>query len=94
MTKRFDVCSPRPRKDSDKPFWHRVGTAFEGDKGMNLVFDSLPLPDKEGRVSVFLFEQKAKDGDRTVPAAKTDGKTVTPRRSSAEIGRDDDFIPF
>lgn len=99
MTKRFDVCSPRPRKDSDKPYWHRVGTAFEGEKGMNLVFDSLPLPDKDGRVSVFLFEPK----EKTIPAAKTDGKSVTARRSSADMGRDDepgrrvqfdDEIPF
>lgn len=58
--KRFDVCSPRPRKDSDKPYWHRVGTAFEGEKGVNIIFDSLPLPDKEGRVAVFLFEAKEK----------------------------------
>lgn len=58
MAKRYDVCSPRPRKDSDKPFWHRVGTAWEGEKGINITFDSLPLPDKEGRVSVALFEPR------------------------------------
>lgn len=60
MSKRYDMCSPRPRKDSDKPFWHRVGTAFDGEKGMTLYFDSLPLPDKEGRVAVMLFEPKEK----------------------------------
>lgn len=60
MSKRFDVMSPRPRKDSDKPFWHRVGTAWQTDKGINLVFDSLPLPDKEGRVNVALFEPREK----------------------------------
>ena len=59
--KRYDLCSPRPRKDSDKPFWHRVGTAFENDKGITLLFDSLPLPDDEGRVAVMLFEPKPRE---------------------------------
>jgi hypothetical protein len=70
MTKRFDVCSPRPRKDSDKPFWHRVGTAWQGDKGINITFDSLPLPDKDGRVSVALFEPREKQ-ERIPGSAKT-----------------------
>lgn len=64
MTKRYDVLSPRARKNSDKPFWHRVGTAFEGDKGISIVFDSLPLPDSEGVVRVSLFEQRDQ-GTRT-----------------------------
>ena len=89
MAKRYDVCSPRPRKDSDKPFWHRVGTAWEGDKGINITFDSLPLPDKDGRVSVALFEPREKD-------ASTAPKQSGARRSSADIGRDDfdSEIPF
>lgn len=60
MNKRYDVCSPRQKKDGGT-FWHRVGTAFEGQKGINLVFDSLPLPDAEGRVSVSLFEPRQND---------------------------------
>lgn len=59
MGKRFDVCAPRAGREG-KTFWHRVGTAFEGEKGIGIEFDSLPLPDKEGRVSVRLFEPKAK----------------------------------
>lgn len=82
MTKRFDVCSPRPRKDSDKPYWHRVGTAFEGEKGVNIVFDSLPMPDKEGRVAVFLFE--AKDKTQPTPPVGISGKPLS----------DDDEVPF
>lgn len=89
MTKRFDVCSPRPRKDSDKPFWHRVGTAWEGEKGMSITFDSLPLPDKDGRVSVVLFEAKAKDGQQT--SQPTSNRASGARRQSAEM---DDEIPF
>jgi hypothetical protein len=69
MAQRFDVCAPRPTKDG-KTFWHRVGTAFQSDKGsIGLVFDSLPLPDKDGRVSVQLFEPKAK-GDAPARSSK------------------------
>ena len=57
MANRFDVLSPRPKKGGGT-FWHRVGTAWEGEKGINIVFDSLPLPDAEGRVSVSLFEPR------------------------------------
>lgn len=62
---RYDMLSPRARKNSDKPFWHRVGTAFDGDKGMTLVFDSLPLPDAEGRTVVKLFEQRDQGQQRS-----------------------------
>jgi hypothetical protein len=57
MAQRFDVLSPRPKKGGGT-FWHRVGTAWQGDKGINVVFDSIPLPDAEGRVSVSLFEPR------------------------------------
>ncbi len=57
MASRFDVLAPRKKKDGGT-FWHRVGTAWQGDKGINVVFDSLPLPDAEGRVSVSLFEPR------------------------------------
>jgi len=69
MSTRFDVCSPRPRKDSDKPYWHRVGTAWQNDKGISIAFDSLPIADKEGRVAVVLFEakEKPKTGDQEIP---------------------------
>lgn len=80
MTKRFDVLSPRPGKD-DKTFWHRVGTAWEGDKGISITFDSLPLPGSDGKVRVSLFEPREKDASNT--AAK-------PQRR-AEL---DDEIPF
>lgn len=55
--KRFDVCTPRAKKDGGT-YWHRVGTAFEGEKGINILFDSLPMPDKDGRCSISLFEPR------------------------------------
>lgn len=53
---RHDLISPRPRKDG-KTFWCRIGAAFPRDRGgYSLVFDALPLPDAEGRVTVLMVE--------------------------------------
>lgn len=60
MSKRYDISTPRPGKDG-KTFWHRIGTAWEGEKGIQLVFDSLPIPDKEGRCVANLFEPRQQD---------------------------------
>ena len=58
---RFDLISPRPRKDG-KTFWVKVGAAFPRDKGgFSLVFDALPLPDAEGRVSLLMVEPTPRD---------------------------------
>ena len=61
MAKRYDICAPRKGKD-DKTFWHRIGTAWEGDKGIQLVFDSLPIPDADGRCAANLFEPRESNG--------------------------------
>lgn len=89
--RRWDVCSPRPRKDG-KTFWQRVGTAFEGEKGINITFDALPLPDGEGRVSVSLFEpreQQQKPAGNGYGAAK--GRAAPQQSYASDI---DDDIPF
>lgn len=55
---RYDLISPRPRKDG-KTYWLKVGAGFPRDKGgFSLVFDALPLPDAEGRVTVLMVEPK------------------------------------
>lgn len=76
MAKRYDICTPRPGKD-DKTFWVRIGTAWENDKGIQLVFDALPLPDREGRCVASLFEPK---GDR----AKSSSRDQADARDRAE----------
>ena len=81
MSKRYDVLAPRKKKDGGT-FWHRVGTAWEGEEGINITFDSLPLPDSEGRVSVSLFEPR-EDNKR---AGKASGKPMSEAL--------DDTIPF
>lgn len=84
---RLDAISPRPRKDG-KTYWHKIGAAFEGrDGGWNVVLDSLPLPDAEGRVSFILREPKERDEstpqDRYTDASKGGGD-----------GFEDSEIPF
>lgn len=55
---RYDLCSPRPKKDGGT-FWHRVGVMFADDKGgFSIMLDSLPIPDKEGRLMVKAFPPK------------------------------------
>lgn len=91
MSKRYNVCSPRPKKDGGT-WWCRVGTAFEGEKGINVLFDSLPLPDKDGRVSVSLFEQR-EDQQGAAQAGAVQETAPAGRRSS--LSRDpEDSIPF
>jgi len=61
---RYDLISPRPKKDG-KTHWQKIGAAFPRDKGgFSLVFDALPLPDAEGRVSVLMTEPKPRDDNR------------------------------
>lgn len=57
----FDLLSPRKRKDG-KTNWHKVGAAFPRDKGgFQLVFDSLPIADEEGRVTLMMWEAKPRE---------------------------------
>lgn len=58
---RFDLVSPRKGRD-DKTRWFKVGAAFPRDKGgFQLVFDALPLPDAEGRVTLMMWEAQERD---------------------------------
>jgi hypothetical protein len=75
-SKRYDICAPR--KGRDKTFWTRIGTAFESEKGIQLIFDALPLPDAEGRCVANLFE----------PRERTDAR----QPATADLGWDG--IPF
>lgn len=84
MATRFDICAPRKGKD-DKTFWHRIGTAWQGEKGIQLVFDSLPIPDADGRCVANLFE----------PREKQDAAPQRQQpRNAAPADDMDDSIPF
>lgn len=81
--KRYDIMSPR--KGRDKTFWTRIGTAFEGEKGIQLIFDALPLPDAEGRCVANLFEPR--------DTGTGQQRQTTQQRSPASADLDDD-VPF
>jgi hypothetical protein len=84
--KRYDIMAPR--KGRDKTFWTRIGTAFEGDKGIQLIFDALPLPDAEGRCVANLFEPRERND---APANQRSGTA----RSAPYVGAElDDEAPF
>ena len=87
MAKRFDICTPRPGRDG-KTFWNRIGTAWQNDKGIQLVFDALPLPDAEGRCVANLFEPR----EGTARSASNDRADARERASTR--GDMDDSIPF
>ena len=71
------------RKRGETNYAHKIGSAKKNDKGgINVYLDSLPLPDKDGRVSL-LISKRMEKGDRPAP------------KSPARGGDDfDDSIPF
>lgn len=85
MTKRYDICTPREGSNG-KTYWARIGTAFEGDKGIQLVFDALPIADSKGRVVANLFEPREKQSG----AIPGQSHGVAPRQT-ADL---DDSVPW
>ena len=92
-SKRFDICSPRPKKDGGT-YWTKIGTAWEGDKGIQLVFDALPLPDKEGRVVANLFEPREKSASTGNGGGGYKAPTGTAYDETGQQEDLDDSVPF
>jgi hypothetical protein len=90
---RYDLISPREGKDG-KTRWLKIGAAFPRDKGgFSLVLDALPLPDKDGRVSLLMTEPLPKDDD--APRGNTRPQIGGDRARQAPARDDiDDQIPF
>ena len=82
---RYDLCAPRQKKDGGT-YWHKVGAMFPSDKGgFSIMLDSLPLPDKDGRLVVKAFE----------PRDNNQGGYSKPANGGAPAsGDDEDSIPF
>lgn len=62
MARRFSVVQAKDVAGREKPVWLRHGIAFEGDKGISIKLESLPLPNEKGEVWLRLFED---DGSRS-----------------------------
>lgn len=89
---RFDLISPRERKDG-KTHWAKVGAAFPRQQGgFSLVFDALPLPDKEGNVRLLMTEAKPREGYQQSGQQQA---SQGGRSGGGGFGNDlDDEIPF
>ncbi|KFI26585.1 RNA-binding protein [Haematobacter massiliensis] len=96
----FDLLSPRKGKD-DKTRWHKIGAAFPRDKGgFQLVLDSLPLADSEGRVTLMMWEAKPRDtrqrdtSDGSGGSGSYGGGYGAGGRPGGDLDDDLDSIPF
>lgn len=86
MATRYNVIVARPGKD-DKTFWHRIGTGWPRDKGgISVTLDSLPVPGKDGKVSMLIVDADAKSD----APAKGQG---SPARAPQVLDMDDE-VPF
>jgi len=84
---RYDLLSPRANKSTGKTHWQKIGAGFPRDKGgFSLVFDALPLPDAEGRVSLLMVEPMDRDAPREKP--------VSGAPAGGAAAYDNDEIPF
>jgi hypothetical protein len=82
-SKRYDISTPRPKKDGGS-FWVKIGSAWENEKGIQLVFDALPIPDAEGRCVANLFEPRDRDQSHRAGL----------NRNAPQDDLDSDDIPF
>lgn len=91
--KRFDIATPRTR--NDKTFWVKIGTAWQGDKGIQLVFDALPIPDAEGRCVANLFEPRDNNDNPRGRSAAADRQQASNRSNGGGWNEDiADEVPF
>lgn len=89
MAKRYDISTPRPKRDGGS-YWVKIGSAWEGDKGIQLVFDALPIPDSEGRCVANLFEPRERQR-----SGEADARDAAERGGRQPAYEDlDDNVPF
>ena len=104
MTKvRYNLTTPIKMQDGGT-FWHSVGAAwYDSEKNqLSMEFNSLPLPNEEGKVRVLGFPPKDRDnqdGGRAWPQkreAATQAQAPTGRGVKKKSLREDldDEIPF
>jgi hypothetical protein len=90
MANRRDICIPRKKSDGST-YWVKIGTCWSNEKGDQLVFDALPLPDAEGRCVAMLFEPRDNDRKRSADADRHDARA---RGGPQNRYEDDGDVPF
>ena len=67
---RYDIVTPRARKDG-KTFWLKIRSGFSRENGgYSIVLDALPIPDKDGKVTMLMSEPREKRQE-SAPAGNT-----------------------
>ena len=89
MADRLEIMTPRKKKDGGT-YWVNIGTAWQDEKGTQLVFDALPIPDEEGRCVARLFEPRDRDGGQRGGETNYRPNTNAPN-NYADL---DDEVPF
>ena len=94
MATRYDVITPREKKDGGT-YWHKIGAAFSRDQGgFSIVLDSLPIADKEGRVMMLMSEPKPREGGYDQRQQGNGGGYSQGERGRPSDDLDGDEIPF
>lgn len=90
---RYDVKCWRESRNG-KAYTVRIGATWVDQKGVTRIeLDALPLPDKEGRVSMFLEEQKQREVvTESRPAHPAKG--MSERKAGGRGADFDDQVPF
>ena len=83
---RFNIATPRKKSDGGT-YWVNIGTAWEKDGKIQLVFDALPIPDAEGRCVANLFEPRERDSGQRQQSGSAG-------RGSTRADIDDSIPPF
>ncbi len=52
-----DVIVARKGKNN-RTYWRTIGVAFENEENIRINLDALPMPDENGKCSMFLKERK------------------------------------
>jgi len=70
MSDKFNIFTAI-ETSSGSTVWHQVGVAFQNKgKGMTLAFNSLPLPNKEGKVICQVFKDEPRSPQGTLDYGK------------------------
>jgi hypothetical protein len=60
----FKIVQAKEIEGRDKPFWIRIGTAFEKEGKISaLKLDVLPLPNNKGEVWLHMFKDEEKSAE-------------------------------
>lgn len=89
MSQRLNISVPRKKKDGGT-YWVNIGTAWVDEKGTQLVFDALPIPDAEGRCVARLFEPR--EDNRSGARDRQDASARAGQQPA--YADDDSGVPF